>query len=231
MKTLTKNLVNGLLGLAVFAGAGAAWGQLSLLPVRTSEGCIFFHPFTSSIKEVTLAKMAERVACKNGKLDGAVFYGSAYTAAADGNAAERGFISMRAGIMVEGQFDGLYAVINQGGVLVLIAAAKPGQSALSQRFERESPQYSLQVVLDAIAEMTPRAGGRNANTNREYLQTIVRLWDANPYGMMKEFTDPPYVVTVTNPGWAGLATNSRSAGNTAVTKDDPKVFGRSARGG
>ena len=227
-----RRFINSFLGCAfLFLLAGTAQAQLNWLPMLTAQGCTFFHPFTSSIKEVTLAKMADR-GCKNGKLDGDAFYGSAYTASGSANEAPRSYISMRGGLMVEGQFDGLYVVINQGGVLVLVATAKPGQNGFSQRFERETPQYSLQAVLDAIAEMAPRSGSRNPAANREYLQGVIRLWDANPYGMMKEFTDPPYRPTVANPGWAGLGASGRSAtGNAPSTRDDLKTIGRGARGG
>jgi len=195
------------------------------IAMRTLQGCTLFHPGSDTISEVTLTKIGNHQ-CANGAVNGAVFYGLSWKLAPP-QQEEKGFIGMRAGIMENGRFDGLRMSINQGGRLFLSNSA----AAASLRiFERESPQYSLDALLAAIAELAPQAAGRNPAANSSYLQSIARAWDANPYGLMKEFTDPGSEVTFQNLSWVGR-TGGASAPAITTQRDDPKTTGRGGRGG
>ena len=221
IKVFTRLAVCGLLLFLV----STVQSQVVDIPLRTAQGCSFFHPGAMQVKSVSLTKMANHQ-CIDGRVSGAVFYGVGWELSAPEQEIKN-FIGMRAGLMVNGQFDGLRLGVNQGGRVFLTNSANSEQLRL---FERESPQYSLNALLAAIAELVPQTGSKNPATNISYLHTIARAWDGDPYGLMKEFTDPANQVMFQNLSWVGR-TGAASTPVTGTLRDDPKTTGRGARGG
>ncbi len=187
--------------------------------LTNKAGCKLYHPATVSVVEAQLLNVAGN--CVNGFFQGSVLYGVSWKLKV-GNEPIQDFIGMRIGVMQQGRFDGLRMAINQGGRLFLTLP----DNSNPFRAVREQPDYNLPQLLDAISTEAIKAGGQYASANRDYLTNIAKTWDQNPYGMMKEYTDD-----YSNPRVANNGTAPAPTAQTNTMRDDPKVFGRSARGG
>ncbi len=193
--------------------------QLPEIVLIDKAGCKLYHSAFPALVDAQVLNVMGN--CVNGFFQGSVLYGVSWTVKA-GNEPAKDFIGMRIGVMQQGRFDGLRMVIDQGGRLFL----SPPDRSIVFRTVREQPDYNLPQLLNAINTEAIKAGGQYASANRDYLSTVAKIWDQNPYGMMKEYTDD-----YSNPRVANNGAAPAPAAQTNTMRDDPKVFGRSARGG
>jgi hypothetical protein len=92
----------------------------------------------------------------------------------------------------------------------------------------EAQSLPVELPLSAISTEATQAGGPYASANRDHPTTIAKIWDQNPYGVMQTYTDDYGNPRVTN---ASAAHASLQPVVPNTVRDNPKVFGRSARGG
>jgi hypothetical protein len=192
--------------------------------VKLSDGrCALIVPFANNVKDATLAVMASESACNGGLLDGAVTFGYGWTHVAE-NGTEESRIGLMAGIVSQGTFAGPRIVVWQRGVLMLDAfpAIPDGKFV---RFVHGQEGYSLERLLGAINNIARVLGGPHEAAVRDHLSKFAQAWDRDPFGMMRQFTSQ-YGQTVQNPYFRNVA-----AAQPLARGDDPKVRGRSARGG
>ena len=210
----------GLVAIAFTANAQTLATEVATEIVLThNSGCKLVHPSSSAVTQSKLLNIAG--SCVNGFYDGVVLYGVYWRAKFDGEPADD-FEASRAGFMQQGRFQGPRLHINLGGRMTLVRA--DGSAAF--RADVAQPQFKLQDLLNAINTETTRAGGPHASTNNAHLTTIANLWETRG-----DLVVSPYLKDTSNPMVARADRSADRPSTPAITRDDPKVFGRSARGG
>jgi hypothetical protein len=194
--------------------------------LTSKAGCKLYQPVNDIAISAQLRSVATSARCVGGYYEGAMVYGAGVVTALPGRANSEA-LSARAGLMQGGRFSGLrlFFVHSGGGMLRT-------DSKILRSFNKFIPQYQLQTELDAIAQEAPHTGDKNYLANAEFLSAVLRAWDQDPNAMLKEYTDDisnPMVARATKAD-TPLASPVPSA-QTSPLSDDPKVFGRSVRGG
>lgn len=184
-----------------------------------NSGCKLVHPSSSAVTHTKLLNIAAN--CVNGFYEGAVLYGVYWRVKFDGEPADD-FQALRVGYMQQGRFQGPRLHINMGGRLTMVRV----DGSLAFRADVAQPQYKLQDLLNAIANETERAGGSYASANNAHLANIAQTWDVRADQLVSA-----YRTDTSNPLVARADKPTERPATAANTRDDPKVFGRSARGG
>jgi hypothetical protein len=192
------------------------------LPLTLKNGCAVDSIFGSSVKELSLSRQELNPAScpANGRYTGFVSFGASWTfAPADGP--EQSVIGVRHGYVLNGHFVGVQLSQNQQGVIFVQWRDLAG-NFVSKRFERfpsTGAGYSLEAIRQTIQEGLNASVRPDERREFEPLFRLVGLFDANAGEEMRRFTSvEPYGRSFPNPNWVR-------------PKDDPKVRGRSARGG
>lgn len=184
-----------------------------------NSGCKLVHPSSSAVTQSKLLNIAAN--CVNGFYEGVVLYGVYWRVKFDGEPADN-FQALRVGYMQQGRFQGPRLHINMGGRLTMVRA----DGSLAFRADVAQHQYKLQDLLTAINTETARTGGAYANAINAHLFNIAQTWDTRADQIVSA-----YVQDESNPLVARADKPTERPNTAANTRDDPKVFGRSARGG
>ncbi len=219
MKILTKNLLNVVLGLGVALGAGAAWGQEQPLQqhATVSQTCAVLFPRSSA--EVRNFQWSG--ACENGFAQGR------------GVLVWQDYDSYRkrwenrwagAGEMRTGKRVGWWLAPNLIGKHVLIERYEEGVRKVFKNFTESSkpavagsPQATVPAVTDWI-------GSGGARTDRLPFSYLIAALDTYS-------KDERAFLTGKIPGdWSSSDQSVQNQTPSSNTNDDPKVFGRGARG-
>jgi hypothetical protein len=211
---LSVGLVAGLIAIS----PAAAQSPPKEILLTNNAGCKLYHSIGTAVIEAQLLNVAGN--CVNGFFQGAVIYGIGWTINITDRPGKR-VIGVRTGIMQQGRFEGLRMFMNENNVVGL---SHPDRGTVYSS-QKRTTGYSLAQLLDAINAEAIGAGGQNPVSNREQLTSIATLWDRNPEGMLSTYTQDnsnPRIAIANNIPAIIPQTNS--------TQDDPKVFGRSARG-
>ena len=212
---------NLLISLLVSLALSSAFAQSrpSEVLLTSQSGCKLYHPISWAIVEAQLLNVAGD--CVNGFFSGAVIYGVSWSL----NITDRPnkiVIGTHIGIMEQGRFTGFRMALNELNNVALIKADRSNGYSAQKGFAG----YSLAQLVDAINIEALNATGANASASRDHLINIATTWDRNPAGFLSAYTQDTSNprVSISN----SVPTTARQPSN---SNDDPKVFGRSARGG
>lgn len=212
MKTILS-AVRGWVVVGVILGSGVAWGQGDS-KVELPNGCSFYFPSLSLFGTLTTSKAEGR--CINGTAVGDWVYGS--KAILKNGAVVK---SVNAVNFVEGVSHGVHLSLGlELGLLTIVDPAKP--SGVGYNFSFNSNDNSLLSIneinrmIDQAAKFAREKGYPAANVGK--LKELAKKWHADRSTFVAAWTSDESMTPPSN----AKQTNGQ---------DDPKVFGRGARGG
>jgi hypothetical protein len=186
--------------------------------LTSKTGCKLYHSAFRVISNVELINVASSSRCVNGFYEGAIVYGVRWVIPFS-DQTEKKVEGTRVGLMEAGRFTGLrmyYNAATTGGLMK--------QDAVVYTINKQNKAYSLQAQIESIRHEAANTDLRDSQTHADFLIAVLKVWDQDPEGFFKEYVGSAGIATTTNPAPAQPA-------NPNLSRDDPKVFGRSARGG
>jgi hypothetical protein len=186
--------------------------------LTSKTGCKLHHPASAGLANVELINVASGSRCVNGFYEGAIVYGVRWVIQFS-DQTERKLEGTRVGLMEAGRFTGLRMYYNSA-----TAGGLMKQDAVVYAINKQSKAYSLQAQIESIRQEAASSDDRNSTTNADFLIAVLKVWDQDAEGFFKEYVGSTGIATTANPAPAQSA-------NPSPSRDDPKVFGRSARGG
>jgi hypothetical protein len=194
--------------------------QSRRFPATLKNGCAIELPFFGpNVKLASLSKqdLTPNTCPASGRYTGFVSLGVAWTLAPN-DRPEENYIGIRHGYVVNGHFVGVRIVQNQQGVLFIIWRDTQGND-FSKRYERNSSSYNPDLIRQTLNEGLDASVRPDERQLFSLLLPVLRQFDTDPYGEMRIYTSvEKHSQDFMNPNWV-------------KPKDDPKVRGRSARGG
>lgn len=223
MKTILST-VRGWVLVGVVLGSGGAWGQETGETTLTAKnGCKLIHTIPSHLlsrfKAIQLRNVAPASKCNNGYFEGTILYGYETTFIQTGTSNFNKVPQVQASIMQGGRSNGIYLRFTTS------RRANLGGGQTFWSFEKDHSSYSLQKSIDLIQEDGSKSNHLAYATNVNFLSEILKIWDADPDKFIQEYTNDASGSTIAYTFKATAPPVQPPRG------DDPKVFGRSARGG
>jgi hypothetical protein len=186
----------------------SASAQTHMFVLTDSNGCRLFFPRSTIVKQVELGKVAESARCRDGLFDGVMVFGARYLVESSNNPPNFAQ-ETNAGIAEKGYLGGLVATFNQDRLRM--------RTPLSSSPLRQRGNTSIETIEADIEQLVAAANGTVSAVNRQFIAQVARRWHSNTHAFEAEFARnwlTPVRPTIAND-----------------TTDDPKVRGRSARGG
>jgi hypothetical protein len=192
------------LALLGFLGAGGAWGQaIKEILLTDKNGCQLYHPYPS-YSEPQLLQVEGT--CVNGFINGPVIYGVLEAT----NKIGFRIVTLNAGLMVVGRFSGARLEFNAHRWAYLYGVGND----FMWKDNKAYPTYSVDKFVNAVGDVAGKVSSARPDLLRAHLTQVAIVWDQNPDSVIQQYTT----------GIGGRLPTPRQG-------DDPKVFGRSMRGG
>jgi hypothetical protein len=211
MKQLQIYMRRALQSLVVLAllTTGGAWAQTQAFSVahQSSSGCRFFMFEYPSLLERRAADF--QGSCLNGSYQGGVVIGSESEVVSDrGSHFTTGNVT--AGVMAGGKFVGIFMTFSSG--FSSVYDAQTGRYLTQYNLNKaSSPSVVMKMILDDVAAKSVAVDAATIG----YLENLIDGYMKDAAGFMAQYSRGPFRRS-TMPG---------------QNIDDPKAFGRSARGG
>jgi hypothetical protein len=221
-KTFVRRALQAL-ALLGFLGGSGAWGQeKQLTTVTTVSGCTLSMEMTTGMRKLNWTGE-----CKNNLLEGhgVLSYESSQTVTKDGRHLNWESKWVNAGLMREGKPEGLWTSADKKSKGIIFTSYRGGLTAGSMYFgdmtsdsNRKNTFGNVKTWLDEWSR------GNLAAPRYAYLMAGLNAYYDNPNNFYSgNFSAPAAATVATSPA-------PTPAKQTSVA-DDPKVFGRSMRGG
>lgn len=221
----TRQLQRGLLGLMIGLLPMLGLAQESLIEIKAEQGCTFTYRAGAAIQSVKLLSMASATQCQRGRVEGATAFGLSLTMIQPNNAATVTNEIALMGLMREGVWDGVIASVG-ARTKNLTLAWQEGRVPMRMVIQANAANR-LDSLYQSLDEALSSAAPTNAAANRDYIRTLGEIWARDPDSLLRDL--------LVDRGRAAIPVNGRSSSNAVNTvpaiADDPKVRGRSARGG
>ncbi len=205
-QTYTRCALRVLVLLGVL-GAGGAWGQAPLVAYKSATGCQFYIQTTPTTLEKRIRNFVGQ--CSGGYYQGAIVFGES----TDYRASSSGVTTVNrvtAGVVVDGRFQGVYVTLVPG--LGNVWDAKSQQLVTQLDFRKGLS------ARDAIKQISDTASVKSVTfdaAEQVHIESVLNNFTRNADSFMAQYLN---------------GATAKNAIPSAV-QDDPKVFGRSARGG
>lgn len=185
-------------------GAGGAWGQVSFKEglYVSPAGCSLYFPIPNLDAIKSIRLIDVEGSCRNSVYQGSIVFGDEWVF----NASDEPLVSINAVSAVNGKFSGVFLkLLKANPIRISLIKMENGfpQGQTLYSVKSTDSNYSFNTVLNALDITLNADTSMAAQSNRAHLASTLKSWFTDQENMIKRFT----------------------------SIDDPKVFGRSARGG
>jgi hypothetical protein len=215
----------GIVATSLVLFAQSVWGQAQTVELKNEQGCAFFHPVGETTQSVKLLSMAPATRCQDGKIQGATVFGIRLQFAQSNNNPMTSSDLAVMGTMHQGTWVGVRATV-AANTKNFSLNWQEGNLPMGVRIPASSARR-LESLYQGLDEALLAAPSTHTAVNRQFIRTLGELWAKDPDAFLREFIQDSGHAEVAV--LKGVAASRASTTPTAI--DDPKVRGRSARGG